>query len=357
MLSFKNNQVKKIFITAAIFCSGIVAIGQQRPHYTQYVINPYIINPAITGIENYTDLKMAVRDQWVGINGAPKTVYLSVHAPLGKGDDYSTSATSFEVPGQNPRGQAYWRNYTAAEPHHGIGLQVINDQTGSFRFLTASATYAYHLGLNATTNLSGGFSAGFTKVSIDRSKHSFDGNGDPSDPALGSAYTGQLTKMRPNLGVGLWLYSRNYFAGFSVQQVIPQTLSFVDDNPSILEKGKFVPHLFMTAGFRFLMSEDVNVIPSLMVKYIKGSSIREFQPEGNIKFQYRDLFWLGGSYRYQDGFAGMLGMNVKNTFNVSYAYDKSNANSQLNDFSRGTHEIVFGFLIGNKYSQACPRCY
>ena len=43
----------------------------------------------------------------------------------------------------------YWEKYTAAEPHHGAGFTIVNDQTGSFRFLTATATYAYHLGLNA----------------------------------------------------------------------------------------------------------------------------------------------------------------------------------------------------------------
>lgn len=335
---------------------GMVAIAQQLSHYTQYVINPYIINPAITGIENYTDVKVALRDQWVGLNGAPKTTYLTVHGPIGK-NDYRTSATSFMVPGENPRGKAYWETYTAAEPHHGLGLTMINDQTGSFRFFSASATYAYHLGLNATTNLSGGFSAGITKVSIDRSKHDFSGTGDPSDPATGSAITGELTKIRPNIGVGLWLYSRDYFMGFAAQRVMPQTISFVDDNSAILTKGRFVPHLFFTAGYRFLVSDDVNVIPSLMVKYISGSSKMEFQPEANVKFQYRDLLWLGGSYRYEDGYAGMLGLNVSNTFNVSYAYDRSSTSMLLNDFNRGTHEIVLGFLLGNKYSEACPRCY
>jgi len=39
--------------------------AQQRPHYTQYVINPFIINPAIAGIDNYGDLKVSARDQWV----------------------------------------------------------------------------------------------------------------------------------------------------------------------------------------------------------------------------------------------------------------------------------------------------
>lgn len=349
--------MKKLFITTAIVLSGGLALlAQQRPHYTQYIINPYIINPAITGIENYTDVKIGVRDQWVGLNGAPKTTYVSIHGPLGK-NDYRTSATSFQVPGENPRGKAYWENYTAAEPHHGIGMNIINDQTGSFRFFSASATYAYHLGLNPTTNLSGGFSAGITKVSIDRSKHDFNGTGDPSDPAVGSAFSGELTKVRPNIGFGLWLYSRDYFVGFAAQQIMPQTISFVDDNTATLTKGRFVPHLFLTAGYRFLLNDDVNAIPSLMVKYIKGSSLREFQPEANLKLQYRDLFWVGGSYRYQDGYAGMIGMNVKNSFNVSYSYDRTNNNIQLNAFNRGTHEIVLGFLLGNKYSEACPRCY
>src|SRR5689334_13844249 len=146
--------MKKILTAVVLICGGLIATAQQRPHYTQYVINPYIINPAITGIENYTDLKLAVRDQWVGLSGAPKTTYLTIHAPIGKGDDYATSATSFDVPGQNPRGEAYWRSYTAAEPHHGVGLSVINDETGSFNFFSATMSYAYHLGLNATTNLS-----------------------------------------------------------------------------------------------------------------------------------------------------------------------------------------------------------
>ena len=281
--------MKRILGSAAGLLLGLLALGQQRPHYTQYVINPFIINPAITGIENYTDAKIALRDQWVGLNGAPKTTYFTIHGPLGK-NDYRTSSTSFRVPGENPRGKAYWETYTAAEPHHGIGLNIINDQTGSFRFLTASATYAYHLGLSPTTNLSGGFSAGITKVSIDRTKHDFSGTGDPSDPALGSAITNELTKIKPNIGVGLWLYSRDYFVGFAAQQVMPQTISFVDDNSAILTKGRFVPHMFLTAGYRFLINDDVNMIPSLMVKYISGSSKKEFQPEANVKFQYRYFF-------------------------------------------------------------------
>ena len=345
--------MKKILISAVGLCTCMIAIAQQRPHYTQYILNNYIINPAITGIENYTDMKVSVRDQWVGLTGAPRTTYFTIPGPIGKGDDYRTSATSYDVPGENPRGREYWRSYTAARPHHGLGMSIINDKTGSFNFFSMSASYAYHLGLSPRTNLSGGFSAGFTKVSIDRGMHDFNGNGDPTDPATGGGITGNLKKLKPNLAVGLWLYSRDYFLGFAAQQVIPQKLSFVDD-AAILTQGRFVPHLFLEGGVRFLLTDDINFTPSVMVKYINGSSKNNFQPEGNLKFQYRDLFWVGGTYRYENGYAGMIGLNVGNTFNIGYAYDFTT--TAINTVSRGTHELVVGFLLGNKYSEKCPRC-
>lgn len=343
---------KKLIIIPVLLC-GFVLSAQQRPHYTQYILNNYILNPALSGIENYVDVKLSTRDQWVGLTGAPKTSYFSIQGPIGK-NDYRTTSTSFEVPGQNPRGSYYWENYTAAEPHHGIGLTMVNDKAGSFNRFTVNATYAYHLGLSPTMNLSAGFSAGITNVSIDRTKHDFDGAGDPFDPATGASLNGELNKIRPDLGFGMWLYSKSYFVGISAQQIIPQKLSFVDD-AAILTKGRLIPHLFLTAGYRFLAGEDVNVIPSVMLKYVQGSSRNNFQPEANLKMQYRDMFWLGGSYRYQDGYAGMIGFNVSNSFNVGYAYDITT--TALNTVSRGTHEFMIGFTLGNKYSEKCPRCW
>ena len=343
--------MKRILIILICAIHAVSIVAQQRPHYTQYILNNYILNPAISGIENYTDIKLSARDQWVGLDGAPQTFYMTIHGPLGK-KDYRTSATSYSVPGENPRGKYYWENYTAAEPHHGVGFSVINDKTGSYNRFTAYGTYAYHLGLSPTTNLAAGFSAGITMISIDKSKNDF-GNGDPSDPATGAAISGELNKMRPDIGAGLWLYSRDYFIGISAQQIVPQKLSFVDD-AAIIEKGRLIPHVFITGGYRFLLNDDINAIPSLMFKYINGSSNNNFQVETNIKFQYRDLLWIGGSYRHQDGFAAMAGLNVGNTFNIGYAYDYSTTN--LKTVSRGTHELVIGFLLGNKYSEKCPRC-
>ncbi|MBL7745642.1 MAG: type IX secretion system membrane protein PorP/SprF [Chitinophagaceae bacterium] len=339
---------KNLLILISVFMIT-VAVAQQRSHYTQYILNNYILNPALSGIENYTDVKISARDQWVGLNGAPRTVYLTIHGPIGK-KDYKTSATSFNIPGENPRGNSYWESYTASEPHHGIGLTVLNDKTGNFNRFTTYATYAYHLGLNATTNLAAGFSAGITMVGLNADGKAFFGD-TPSDPSLGNA-TGELNKLKPDIGVGLWLYSSDYFIGLSGQQVVPQKLAFADD-ATFKIKGRLIPHVFLTAGYRFMINDDINAIPSVMVKYISGAFKNDYQAEGNLKLQYRDLLWVGGSYRQFDGYAAMVGLNVANTFNVGYAYDFTK--TDLRTYSRGTHELMIGFLIGNRYGDTCPR--
>jgi len=110
--------------------------------------------------------------------------------------------------------------------------------------------------------------------------------------------------------------------------------------------------MFGTAGYRFLLNDDINAIPSVMFKYVPNTPTTP-QFDVNVKIQYRDLFWVGGSYRYKYGYAGMVGINLGNTVNFGYSYDYTT--TTLNTASNGTHEFVLGFLIGNKYGDTCPR--
>jgi len=317
-------------------------VAQQKPQYTQYILNNYILNPALSGIENYTDVKLSGRRQWVGLEGAPETFYFSVHAPLGK-KDYKTTATSFNVPGENPRGEAYWENYTASESHHGIGFFMVNDRTGLFSRFQANVSYAYHLGLSPRTNMSAGFSGGISKMGYNRSKATAV---DPNDPALGNS--GDIYKLAPDLNAGIWIYSADYFIGMSAQQLVPQKVSFTGTSEGFSQ----VVHLFTTAGYRFGINDDINLLPSVMIKYIPSTGLAP-QFDLNLKCQYRDLLWIGGSCRVKDGYAAMLGLNVANAFNIGYSYDITT--TQLNTVSRGTHEMIIGFLLGNRYNDTCPR--
>ncbi len=335
-------------IQLAIILSYTVELqAQQKPHYTQYILNNYILNPALTGIENYTDIKISYRSQWQGVSGAPTTSYISAHMPLGK-NDFRVSATSFRIPGENPRGKSYWENYTAASPHHGLGVILMHDRSGFLSRSSGYVTYAYHMGLSAKTSLAAGFIGGLTKVSLDRDKIDW-ASLNAADPAVANSF-GQFSNWQPEIGAGLWLYSASYFAGLSVQNIVLTKTRFTD-NGNYGEQ--FRPHLFATAGYRFLLNDEINVLPSLMVKYISPLPV---QYDANIKLQYHDLFWVGGNYRFKEmfgGWAAMAGVNIQNICQFSYAYDITT--NRLDVYSRGSHEIMIGFLLGNTYGDGCPR--
>jgi type IX secretion system PorP/SprF family membrane protein len=336
--------LKQFMIWIGLF-AGTAVTAQQRPYYTQYIMNNYIINPAVAGIENYWDVKASHRLQWVGLQDAPVTTYLTIHGPLKKSDYDRESATSFHASGQNPRGEAYWQDYSAPEPHAGVGFTMLNDKTGPLNRFAAYGTYAYHVGITNTTSLSGGISVGITNMSLDASKLNFGTT--TVDPAVSGS--GVINQIKPDISAGLWLYSKNYFIGIAAQQIIPQQVTFSDNTVS-LQEGKLLPHIFVSAGYRMQLSEDISFLPSALVRYVTPLPVG-FDING--KFQYQDLLWVGGSYRYQDGFAAMLGLNVNRNINIGYSYDVQTSN--LNTVSRGTHEILIGFLIGNKYGDWCPR--
>lgn len=340
--------MKKLVLILIAVVAGMRGFSQAKPFYSQYILNNYILNPALSGIENYTDVKLSYRNQWAGIEGAPVTTYLSVHGPIGK-QDYKTNITSFEVPGENPRGKNYWENYSASEPHHGVGLIVMNDRLGYINRTSVYGTYAYHRALSAKATLSAGFQGGISSVSLDRTKIVW-GDLDPNDPAIGYA-NNEIKKIKPEIGVGLWLYSDRYYAGISVLNVIPGKIKFVNNN----KYGTyFEPNYFVSAGYRFFINDDISVLPSAMLQYWKPQLTGI---HGNVKFQYQDLLWVGASYRHSNligGYSAMAGVNVSNTFNISYAYENATT-SRLRYYTKNTHEIVLGFLLGNKFGDSCPR--
>ena len=334
----------KLFITGFALLLSCHVFAQQRPHYTQYILNSFILNPAIAGIETYTDIKMSHRQQWVGLLDAPVTTYFTIQAPTKKTAYERGSATGFKASGENPRGKAYWQEYTKAEAHQGIGFTMLNDQTGPLKRFSAAVTYAYHVGISDQTSVSAGISAGIQNMSLNTSKLVWD---IPMDPSV--AGSGYLNRISPDLSAGVYLYSANYFAGLSGQQILPSRLKWSEDTLK-LSGGRLIPHLFFTAGYKLYLGDDFTLLPSILMKYVNPAPIGI---EANAKLQYRDLMWAGTSYRFKDGFAAMVGMNVSNSFNVGYSYDITT--TRLNTVSRGTHEIMLGFTLGNSYGDWCPR--
>jgi len=331
----------KKWLLLLILCANVRLYAQQRPQYTQYLLNSYLLNPALSGIENYTDVKLGYRQQWAGLQDAPKTAFISAHWALG--DEYLwANALSFETDGNDPRSRSYTQNYTASPAHHGLGFLAVSDKAGQLSTTTFDISYAYHLQLNNQLNLSLGVAGGISRVAIDINALLLE---NPQDPALNNAANARLF---PDLSVGTWLYGANFFSGLSIQQVLPQKLSFSGDEQ--YNTGKQVAHVFLNGGYKFYLAEDLNITPSVLFKYIPHVPI---SVDLNVKMGFKDRIWIGAGYRKQDALNMMAGFNINHLFNLSYSYDVTT--STLNQASKGSHEIVLGLLLNNVYKVICPQ--
>lgn len=322
------------------FCT-LFTYAQQRPQYTQYIFNNYLLNPAVAGIENYTDVKLGYRSQWTGLEGAPVTAYFSINAPLGT-DFTEGDAASFPSGADNPYSRLYTQDYRAAEPHHGIGFMLVTDKAGPIDQTNMAATYAYHLGITDKLNLAVGVSAGFNHLHLNTSLITLENQ---NDPVLNDINNNQW---KPDASVGIWAYSGSYYFGASVQQVIPQNQYITTGNNSNLSKT--VPHYFITGGYKLYLSDDVTLLPSALLKFTQPAPTSF---DINMKLSFRDRFWFGGSYRKNDSFGVLAGFNLSSFINVSYSYDATT--SALNTVSNGSHEIVLGIMLNNKYRLTSPQ--
>lgn len=299
------------------------ANAQQRPQYSQYMVNNYLLNPAITGIEDYADIRVSHRRQWVGLDGAPVTSYVTAHMPLNKG--------------------AASNKYHRALAHHGVGVSFHTDKTGPLRRTGVNASYAYHLPITRTINVSAGAAAGIIRNSINTSDLEFT---NPNDPLVGG---GSFNNNVIDLNLGLWVYSQDFSVGVAGAQLLEDVGSFRPEgsNTPALDLQR---HYFITGAYKFSPTDKLDVVPSVMVKIASPSPTAV---DANIRVLYDRQFWVGASYRHDDALVAMLGVYISPLLDMSYSYDATLSN--LNKVSAGTHEVVVGFKLFNNRRIICPQ--
>lgn len=321
--------MKRRLLVIIFILVNCVTFAQQRPHYTQYLQNMVIINPAVTGMYKAVTVKSGFRNQWVGITDAPKTSYFTVHAPLNIDGSILTAGSAdngVEEPGTRSDKDSYY----SSDNHHGLGFTALNDKTGPINRSSLNLTYAYHLALGDIANLSIGVGGGVSRIGLNTQVLRFE---DPNDPSVAE---GQIINWLPDINVGFYLYANQFYIGGSVQQVAKQKLSFNEN----FDTGKEVPHYFLTAGYRFWLGEDFNITPSIMLRNIKPTPIGI---DLNLKVSFRNSFWIGGAYRKKDSFSGLMGFTISKSLDAGYAFDQSI--SPLKTINTGTHEFVLGLKL------------
>lgn len=320
--------MKKIFIIALSMLS-YGGFAQQESQYSQYFLNNYIVNPAVAGVDDFTEIKLSARTQWVGLTDAPKSAYISATTPIDK-------VHAKVLRNRKPEG------------HSAIGASVLAQNTGPLSLYSAYASYAYHLPLGNGFMFSSGLAMGVKQFSVDKDRLYFGDNNATPD-----VVTGTLTQTKPDASVGFFLYNKRFYAGISSSQIFNNSMKLVTDPQSQTSTGsKLNRHYFICTGYRFTLNYDWDFTPSTMIKYVQNAPV---QIDVNGKFKYQNLFWFGASYRKLDSFSAFAGVIFNDVLEVGYCYDLTT--SKLNHFSYGSHEILVGLRIPKKGTIICPSSF
>lgn len=295
--------MKKLIVIIAVILLTISANAQQDPQYTQYMYNMNVLNPAYAGSKDALNINFLARSQWVGFEGAPKTITLGLHAPVGK--------------------------------NVGLGLSVIVDKLGPLEEQNIYGDFSYTLNLNNNAKLALGLKAGYTFYNLCIPCLT---TITPGDESLNN---NNANKAFPNFGVGAFYYTEKFYAGVSIPNLL-QSFHF-DKSGGQVTRASETKHLFLTTGYVFNLSQSLKLKPSIMAKAIEGTPL-SIDFSGNLLFN--DKIEAGLSYRLDESFSALINIRVSKSLRIGYAYDHTLTN--LQEFNTGSHEVLLLFNFGSE---------
>lgn len=295
--------MKKIFFTALITLSALAdATAQQDPHYTQYMYNMNVINPAYAGSKENLSFGLLYRQQWDGIEDAPRTFTFSGHSPAGK--------------------------------NVGLGLSVIADEIGPVKEQNVYGDFSYTLNLGGEHRLALGIKAGATFQRIGLFSDINSSLPDQTD----EAFSQNSNNTYLNIGAGFFYYTNNYYIAFSVPNMLNSKHLNVRQNGEEVFYGEETQHYFLTGGYVFDLSPNIKFKPFAMLKSAFEAPV---SLDVSTNFLFNEKFEIGATYRIDDSFGGMVNYAITPGLRIGYAYD--HITSDLKIAAPASHEVILLF--------------
>jgi len=294
----KRKSIHILVLLFSVVLLNLESLAQQDPMYTQYMYNPLSVNPGYAGSREALSIVGILREQWVGIDGAPSTQSLNLHSPI-------------------------------FNDNMGLGLSVINDKIGPIHQTMLFADYSYSIQTTDNAKLSFGLKAGVNIFQADLLSLTPDQGGDPAMYNIDN-------KLLPNIGVGVFYYSDKGYVGLSAPKLLEQML--YEYNTSVVTENKERRHYFVIGGYVFDLSEQVKFKPAFLLKAVVGAPI---SIDLSANFLFRDKLGVGVAHRLDDSFSGLLQYYVTPQFRIGYAYDFTL--TELRNYNSGSHELMLGY--------------
>jgi type IX secretion system PorP/SprF family membrane protein len=310
--------MKKIlaFLTFVVCCS-LTSIAQQDAQYTQYMYNTISVNPGYAGSRDVLSLTGLYRTQWVGLEGAPKTMTFSGHTPL--------------------------RNEKL-----GLGVSIVRDQIWIQDETYLDIDLSYTISTSDTGQLAFGIKGGAHLLNIDFRKTSPENTTDDDFDLSNNVDN----KFSPNVGFGIYYYTDRFYLGYSAPTLL-RTKYYDNDVNSISYLAKDRVNHYLIAGYVFDLNADLKLKPAVLFKAVQGAPLQA-DLSGNLLLN--DKLTLGLAYRWDAALSGLIGFQLSEGLMIGYAYDWET--TELNNYNFGSHEIILRYeLRSSKDGIISPRFF
>ena len=314
--------MKRLVYILTFIMAGSLAAGQQLPIYSQYLYNKFLINPAVAGSDGYTSVNLTAREQWVGYYGAPRTYSFSFQARMLK--------RSYILKHINVKRQVYRPKYDGKV---GLGGYIFSDKNGIIHRTGLQFSYAYHMWLRNTTQLSMGLALTGYHYKIDESEINFE---DPDEPWMNSDLRRGMYV--PDAAFGIYLLNARYSAGFSANQLFEASAKIGDYAYKNIKVNR---HYYLFGSYNFALNSYTELQPSFLFMMSE-----QFMPQVDIglTYIYEQSFWTGLAYRTSGAIIATAGVKYLNLF-FGYSFDFTL--QEIQRITYGTHEITVALKFGD----------
>ena len=301
------------------------SFAQTVPMYSQYIMNGFLVNPSFAGRDGYTTVNLTVREQWVGMAGAPSTYAVSFQTRILKNSFISKSTAVRKKIIKPTKGGKV-----------GLGGYVFNDNNAIFHRTGFQLAYSYHIAMGRTEGVPNDLSFGLAMTAY---QFAVNMNGliyDQSDPVLLSY---DRSVFIPDFNFGASFTTMKYYVGFAMTNLLRGSLMFADtSNINRSELGNF----FLTGGIKFPLSSDWILEPSAFIK-ASDMFLKSVQMDLTARVYYKEDYWAGISYRTNDAVIALFGLKY-DRFYFAYAFDFTL--TDIRKQSYGTHELSLAVKFG-----------
>jgi len=300
--------------------------AQQVPMYSQYIMNGFLMNPSFAGRDGYTTVNLTVREQWVGMAGAPSTYAASFQTRILKNSFISKSTAVRKKIVKPTKGGKV-----------GLGGYIFNDNNGIMHRTGISLDYAYHIPMGRTGGIPNDLSFGLAMTAYQFAVNTTDPILSSQDDPLLNSYDRSV--FIPDFSFGASFTTTKYYVGFAMSNLLRGSI-LIADASSI--KRNELGNYFLTGGIKFPLTPDWILEPSTLIK-ASDMLLKSIQMDLTARVYYKEDYWVGLSWRTNDAIIALMGLKY-DRFYFAYAFDFTLTDIRKQSF--GTHELSLAVKFG-----------